>query len=230
MPMPAPGGFTNSVKAKKTSNMTAVAMPNTFVQSNMPSMSARSLHADSSFSFGAPAAGTVSPFNKINVEGGEDAPDPVSATGRSKPQRSVGIRPGQWMVVTVVVEPLAGRVVTFVNGEQCHVASGLDSSALRLQNKVVVLGGGKKSDTRGGDVRRLFFLDTGATRVLAPITFLCVDYLSFSIRRYRREENLLRVLKSKSLHHLDGNFDSSSGERTHHTTSITNGGTFIRCA
>jgi Ca2+-binding EF-hand superfamily protein len=65
------------------------------------------------------------------------------------------IRPGKWAVVTVVVQPSQCRLVSYVDGSLCHVAEDLDPADLRLQHKVVVLGGGKMAHVRGGDVRRM---------------------------------------------------------------------------
>jgi thiol-disulfide isomerase/thioredoxin len=62
---------------------------------------------------------------------------------------------GKWAVVTVVVQPSLGRLVSYVDGKICHVAEDLDPADLRLQHKLVILGGGKQAHVRGGDVRRL---------------------------------------------------------------------------
>lgn len=61
----------------------------------------------------------------------------------------------RWEVITVTVDPSAGCVRTYINGEECNLSEGLDSSELALQHKVVVLGGGKQAHARGGCVRRI---------------------------------------------------------------------------
>lgn len=49
----------------------------------------------------------------------------------------------------------AGVVCTYVNGRLCHMSSQLDPMDLRLQYKLVVLGGGRQAQNRGGDLRRI---------------------------------------------------------------------------
>jgi len=63
------------------------------------------------------------------------------------------VRAGVWAEVAVVCEPSRGVLSSFVNGVPCHVSSELDPADLRLQGKLVLLGGGKQAQTRGGDVR-----------------------------------------------------------------------------
>ena len=48
-----------------------------------------------------------------------------------------------------------GEVSTYVNGHLCHVSSNLDPADLRLQYKLVVLGGVRQAQNRGGDLRRI---------------------------------------------------------------------------
>jgi hypothetical protein len=55
----------------------------------------------------------------------------------------------------VCVDPNAGSLETYVDGVLCHVSQGLDPIELRLQHKLVVLGGGKQAHVRGGDVFRV---------------------------------------------------------------------------
>ena len=70
--------------------------------------------------------------------------------------------PEQWAIVTISVEPAAGRITTFIDGKRCQVSEGLSSASLRLQHKLVVFGGGKQAETKGGDVRRIIIHGTGA--------------------------------------------------------------------
>lgn len=44
---------------------------------------------------------------------------------------------------------------TYVNGLLCHESTNLDPADLRLQYKLVVLGGGRQAQNKGGDVRRI---------------------------------------------------------------------------
>jgi hypothetical protein len=64
-------------------------------------------------------------------------------------------RAGIWLVISVAVRPSAGEVSTYINGNLCHVSDNLDPADLRLQYKLVVLGGGRQAQNRGGDLRRL---------------------------------------------------------------------------
>ena len=72
----------------------------------------------------------------------------VSANSRS-------LRARVWNIVSVSVKPNTGEVSTYVNGHLCHVSSNLDPADLRLQYKLVVLGGGRQAQNRGGDLRRI---------------------------------------------------------------------------
>ena len=65
------------------------------------------------------------------------------------------VKPGYWAVVTLVVSPSSGTVTSYVNSKFSHVSSNLDPADLKLNHKIVVLGGGKQAHARGGDVRRL---------------------------------------------------------------------------
>ena len=49
----------------------------------------------------------------------------------------------------------SGEVSTYVNGHLCHISNNLDPADLRLQYKLVVLGGGRQAQNRGGDIRRI---------------------------------------------------------------------------
>ncbi len=81
------------------------------------------------------------------------------------------IRPGFWAVVSVSVQPMLGILKTYVNGELCHESIDLDPSDIRLQHKVVVLGGGKQAHARGGDVRRLVIHSTALDEAGAKALF-----------------------------------------------------------
>jgi hypothetical protein len=64
------------------------------------------------------------------------------------------VKPGVWQIITVCVKPEEGEMTTYVNGKLCHLATGLDSTDLRLHHKLVILGGGRQAHSRGGDIRR----------------------------------------------------------------------------
>ena len=69
--------------------------------------------------------------------------------------RNNAVVAGRWQIITIAVKPEEGEMVTYVNGDVCHVSSGLDPSDLRLHHKLVVLGGGRQAHSRGGDIRRV---------------------------------------------------------------------------
>lgn len=81
---------------------------------------------------------------------------------------------GRWHVVSVVVNPTAGTLTSYINGIKCHTSTDLDISDLRLQHRVVILGGGKQAHVRGGDMRRVQILsgslsDLGAMNMFYSI-------------------------------------------------------------
>ena len=61
---------------------------------------------------------------------------------------------GYWATITVVASPRSGVIKTYINGRLCH-ESVHEAADIRLQAKVVVLGGGKQAHARGGDIRRI---------------------------------------------------------------------------
>jgi len=82
-------------------------------------------------------------------------PEVVKFTTEMTTGPSRSVRHGVWHVISVVVKPCAGEVSTYVNGLLCHESTNLDPADLRLQYKLVVLGGGRQAQNRGGDVRRI---------------------------------------------------------------------------
>lgn len=81
---------------------------------------------------------------------------PVGTGGLAESARaSAKVLPDRWVILTVCVDPSAGRLRVFVDGEFSHESSGLDPADLRLHHKIVVLGGGKQAHARGGDMRRV---------------------------------------------------------------------------
>lgn len=87
----------------------------------------------------------------------EEATNATSTSTESveKAPRKVRVRAGHWAVVSISVQPAAGTMRTYIDGELCHLSTDLDPADLKLQYKLVVLGGGKQAHVRGGDVRRI---------------------------------------------------------------------------
>ena len=75
----------------------------------------------------------------------------VEATKLIKPS----VRPDVWCIVSVNVNPDAGKVSIFLNDVLLDEQTDLNPSELKLQHKLTVLGGGKQAFNKGGDVRRI---------------------------------------------------------------------------
>jgi hypothetical protein len=66
------------------------------------------------------------------------------------------MRPGAWHFVSVsVAADAAGTMDVFVDGHRSNTIMGLRPEDLRLRHKLIVLGGGKQAQAKGGDVRRV---------------------------------------------------------------------------
>ena len=76
-------------------------------------------------------------------------------TGGEVEGSKAAVKAGIWAIVTIVVEPSQGTITTYVNLYLCHISQFLDKDDLKLQHKLVVLGGGKKAHAKGGDIRRI---------------------------------------------------------------------------
>ena len=76
-------------------------------------------------------------------------------TGGEVEGSKAAVKAGIWAIVTIVVEPSQGTITTYVNHYLCHISQFLDKDDLKLQHKLVVLGGGKKAHAKGGDIRRI---------------------------------------------------------------------------
>jgi len=81
--------------------------------------------------------------------------DTITVNKQKNKQHKVHIRAGIWYIVSVVVEPEKCMLSTYVNGKLCHRSTDLEAIDLRLNHKIVVLGGGKQANVRGADIRRL---------------------------------------------------------------------------
>jgi hypothetical protein len=68
---------------------------------------------------------------------------------------AIQVRSGIWKIISISVDPEKNQLTTYVNGKICHHSNDLDAADFRLNHKIVVLGGGKQANVRGGDIRRL---------------------------------------------------------------------------
>ena len=82
----------------------------------------------------------------------------VAGKGHCEPFKEgagrVSVQAGVWCVVTVCVSPLLGEMHTYINDSHCHHFAGINAADLKLHHKLVVLGGGKRAEDRGGDLQR----------------------------------------------------------------------------
>jgi hypothetical protein len=74
-----------------------------------------------------------------------------TATG----DNSMKILLNKWNIVSIVVQPVQGTVRTYINGWLCNIATELETADLRLHHKLMIFGGGKQAQSRGGDIRRI---------------------------------------------------------------------------
>jgi WD40 repeat protein len=88
-------------------------------------------------------------------ETGRIVAKPVNVGGEIDAATSSKIVPNKWQEVSVVVQPTQGRVRTFINGVPCSVCTDLETEDLTLQHRIIVFGGGKQAQSRGGDIRRI---------------------------------------------------------------------------
>jgi hypothetical protein len=65
------------------------------------------------------------------------------------------VRPDVWCIMSVNVNPDAGKISIFLNGVLLDEQNNINPSELRLQHKLTVLGGGKQAFNKGGDIRRI---------------------------------------------------------------------------
>jgi hypothetical protein len=61
--------------------------------------------------------------------------------------------------VTVCVDAEEGSFVSYIDGQECSRAEDVDADALVLRHQVVVFGGGKQAQARGGHLHRLLIHD-----------------------------------------------------------------------
>jgi len=101
------------------------------------------------------------------------------------------MRAGAWHCVTVSVDADEGWLASYVDGQLCLRAEELDSDALTLRHQLVVFGGGKQAQARGGHVYRLLVhdraLDVAAVAALhaeslramrMDVVWLCPEHIT----------------------------------------------------
>jgi len=91
------------------------------------------------------AAVTLSGAGVLSA-GGDEIHDPVA--------RRL-IRVNVWYILSFVVHPNEGSIFCYINGDLCSTSMGLNTKNLTLEHKLIVLGGGKIAQDRGGDVRKM---------------------------------------------------------------------------
>jgi hypothetical protein len=102
-----------------------------------------------------------------------------------------------------VVNAAIGEVRTYVDGEPNSVLTGIEAADLRLQHKLMVLGGGKQAQARGGDVRNMALyskpldnVQVGRMRHLAHLLVLVLTFLSYRCTSSLLSARTRRILSS----------------------------------
>lgn len=85
--------------------------------------------------------------------------------------------PGRWTVLSVAVDVEAGKMSCYLDGVEHVMEEGLDKRDLKLGHRLVILGGGKGAQSRGGSVRRVLLHETclSAADALDVYTQICRD-------------------------------------------------------
>lgn len=65
------------------------------------------------------------------------------------------LKPETWHLVTVTVDSELGHVKAYVDGVECSDTKHAELEECTLRHKLIVLGGGKQAEARGGMVRRV---------------------------------------------------------------------------
>ena len=84
------------------------------------------------------------------------------------------VRPDVWCIMSVNVNPDAGKISIFLNGVLLDEQNNINPSELRLQHKLTVLGGGKQAFNKGGDIRKITIhqtltLETASSIVISKV-------------------------------------------------------------
>jgi len=73
------------------------------------------------------------------------------------------LTPNVWHTVTVVANAQQGTFHAYVDGELSSKVDGIDNESLTLRHQLVVFGGGKQAQARGGHIHRLLIHDSALT-------------------------------------------------------------------
>ena len=106
------------------------------------------------------------------IAGGRQECNPVQKDDDKMARPKVNLREGRWIVLTACVEVAAGRMTTYIDGKLFSAEENLEPRDLSLGSKLVVLGGGKAAQSRGGSVRRVLVHDVILTAEQALSTYV----------------------------------------------------------
>lgn len=91
---------------------------------------------------------------------------------KSADKKTLRLREGRWMVVSASVQVAAGRMTTYLDGQLLSVEENLEPCDLSLGPRLIILGGGKAAQSRGGSVRRVLVRDASMDTEQAMQTYI----------------------------------------------------------
>jgi len=148
----------------------------------------RSLHAsDGATPAGSRAVALSIPAVQGKTAGKEHGTRESKTAEKEEDKRAaqqVSLREGRWVVLTASVEVSAGRMTTYLDGKLLATEENLEPRDLSLGSKLVILGGGKAAQSRGGSVRRVLVHDVSLTAEQALSTYVAcaLDNLAISTK------------------------------------------------
>jgi hypothetical protein len=130
----------------------------------VPEVSADAKSAHPATLVAAPAPGVLSE--------GSTADQQDEKLDKSADKKTLLLCEGRWMVVSASVEVAAGRMTTYLDGQLLSVEDNLEPRDLSLGPRLIILGGGKAAQSRGGSVRRVLVRDASMDAEQAMQTYI----------------------------------------------------------
>jgi len=78
------------------------------------------------------------------------------------------VKAGQWHILTAMIDCITGVLNLYLDGKfvrTVEYSSNNDMPKLRLGSRLIVFGGGKQSESQGGEVRLIRLVDGGLTKL-----------------------------------------------------------------
>jgi hypothetical protein len=117
--------------------------------------------------------GKVLAATDVQLTVGKEFPGALRKLGGGACSGLGKVRPGKWHSLSMVVHADQGQIASFVDGYPCSTMTGLSPTDLRLRHKIIILGGAKAAESRGGDVRRVMLHNEMLT--VKDIASLCME-------------------------------------------------------